>query len=423
MKKLIITTGSMASMLVPLSVVVSCDNRNNNQQEERILKSQYIVNSPIDLLNIFKDANYNIGESEARNFYQSFSSLKPQPLQAIVYKGQKQTENYDEKNVYIVIKGLGQITNTTLTDVDPEVISYGDKNQRAFNVSAAYNDKLSLSEQENQAPILFDSFGITENDLSDASFAFLLSSVNGKNATVSMQQFQRAAVDPKAIIYKILGAFKTNIIGQIPTDESNEQKFAPVEYGQLDYQELFNNKQQWMVAKNGKLPSEQTFENKFKAALKAANVHINNMFEMGGGTYGAGISQEERKANKGITRYLQINDDLSVHWIENGIDYKIQTKDTKDSYNTSSTGLPQLLNFVLATKVDDKSVVHDEEYFKKNVQGPKWLSKDPSGNLEVNNHYLDVYNYLLGFTGFQNEKELVDKCIKGLSEADPNWVK
>lgn len=415
MKKIILSTGILLTVGTPLATMISCSDI--KQQEEQVgeLQSEYSVSSPKNLLQIFKAAKYNVSENEARDFYQAFSSLKPtQPLKAIVYKGKERNENYDAKNIFILIKGVQQKENSTLTTTDSEIISSG-ADDVYYNVAAAFDDQLSKSDKAKQAPILFESFGIKQSDLDDASFGFLLSSANGKNAKVEMQQFQRATIDKTQVIYAQLGAFDTNIIGQIPEDETKEIKYVADELGLHDYKEITNNAQQWEVAKNTKAASQTLYKSRMEEALKAANTHINNLFD-------AGISQQERIDNKGKTRYLKIDIDeknkLQLHWIENNVDYLIQIHGIADP-TTNTKALPQFLNYIKAVKVDDQSIIHDEAYYSTHIEGLKWKKLNSLGKYEVDDHYFQTYMYI---TGLAQLKDYYQEILLGLSEAKTEWI-
>lgn len=412
MKKPILATWIIATVFLPTITVISCGNETRNTTEEKVLKSEYQINSPTNLLEIFKDANYNVSESEARNFYLAFSSLKQtNPIIATVYKGQKQVEGYDNKSLYLIITGIPQVilSKQELQTVDPEVISFGQDDEKLFNISSAFNDQLSQKEIATQAPILFENFGITKEKLDSASFGFLLTTKNGKNATVSMQQFKKAEVDKTATIYSQVGKFDTNIIGQIPADVSKDKTYDPDILGRHDFTEIDNNTKQYVVATNTGAPSAQLYKEKLDEALAAANNHINDLFD-------SRISRQEKIDNKGKTRYFQVKEDLTIHWIEGGIDYLIQINDTEHE------DLPQLFNFVKAIKVDDKSIVHDEKYYEKNIEGPKWKTQYSDGTWGLDDHYISVYQYLLGFANLNDKTQLVNKTITGLSPAKPEWI-
>lgn len=412
MKKFILTTGAMTSVFVPVITIVSCGNNKTTNTEVRELKSEYQVNSPNDLLEIFKDANYNVGESEARNFYIAFSALKPaSPIKVTVHKGQKQMEGYDSKSVYLIASGISQVvlSKQDLSTVDPEIISVGMDDEKLFNIASAYNEQLSQKEISVQAPILFDNFGITQDQLKNASFGFLLTTKNGKNATVSMQQFKKAEVDQTATIYSQVGKFSTNIIGQIPADTSEDKTYEADVLGHHDFTEIDNNYKQYNVAKNTNAPSAPLYKEKLKEALEAANNHINNLFD-------SRISKQEKIDNKGKTRYFRIDEDRTVHWIEDGIDYLIQIKDTEHE------DLPQLFNFITAIKLSDKSIVHDENYYKTNIEGPKWKEQYSNGTFGIAINYVSVHQYLLGFASLNDNSSQLNKTISGLSLAKPEWI-
>lgn len=417
MKKIILTTGALVSVLSPVIAVVSCSKTTSDDKNDTELQSNYSISSPSELLQIFKAANYNVSESEARQFYTTFSSLKADSINANVYRGKKTAEGYDEKSVYIVIKGIkqSQISKTDLTTVDPSIISFGSDKEKIFNVSSAYDVNLSQKEQSDQAPILFENFGINEKDLEDASFGILLSTKNGKNASVSMQQFKIPEIDPATRLYVQVGKFDTNIIGQIPTDTTKDKQYIPTELGAHDFKEIDNNSKQYAIAKNTKLPSEELFKNKLEEVLKAANNHINNLFE-------SNISKQERIDNKGITRYFKITETKEIHWIDSGIDYLLQINDIADPTRQIAS-LPQLFNFVKATKVDDQSIVHDGEYYKTHIEGLKWKFTESDGTLRVDSAYDPTYQYMLAFAGLINSKELSAKTLLGLSLAKKEWLK